>query len=540
MTLTHKPRMPLPRLTRRTFLQDSLVCGAALGVPGLALAQDRRTASASATITTTGGKVQGLRYASGISAFRGIPYGAPTDGARRFAKPAPHPGWSGVLETVEVGARSPQMPTGPISEVFALDRQEAMSETCLHLNVWTPSTEGGGRPVMFWMHGGGYTSGSGGWLLYDGANLAQSQDVVVVTINHRLNVFGHLYLAELGGEAFADSGMAGMLDIVAALEWVRDNIAAFGGDPGNVTLFGQSGGAGKVTTLLAMPAARGLFHKGIAMSGVTHTGIPKAAATEASERVLAKLGLQAAQVDQLRSISTNVLLDAFLTTPGLTMAPVLDGSNLPVDPFNPSAPALSADIPMIFGSTAQEVNFFPTTPLEPVDDSRLLELLVAELKTTTDKAAALLAVYRKGRPQAANIELYQTIASDAGFRRGILLGTELKAAQNRAPVYSYYFTWASPVHEGKLRAYHCIDIPFAFNNVDESTSMVGAQQERYALATRISGAFATFARTGKPGHADLPEWPAFTAENRATMIFAKEPQALNDPFGDERRALYSI
>lgn len=478
-----------PRFTRRRLLQ----AGLALGASNLVLGQDRRMASTSATVATSLGSVQGLRYESGISAFRGIPYAASTEGSLRFAKPAPHPGWNGTRDATEVGARSPQTPDGPISEVFALDRQERMSEECLHLNVWTPDTTGGNRPVMFWMHGGGYSSGSGGWLLYDGANLAQAQDVVVVTINHRLNVFGHLYLGELGGEEFADSGNAGMLDIVAALRWVRDNIAAFGGDPGNVTIFGQSGGAGKVTTLLAMPAARGLFHKAIAMSGVTATGVPKAAATEAAQRMLAKLNLRDNQVAELRNVST-----------------------------------------------AQEVNFFTTTPLDPVEDEKLLELVTNELKTSSDKARALIAVYRNGRPQASNIELYQTIASDAGFRRGILAGTELKAAQNAAPVYSYYFTWQSPVHEAKLRAYHCLDIPFAFNNVDEAAAMVGAKQDRYALATRISGAFAAFARTGKPGHADLPEWPAFTAESRATMVFDNEPQAVNDPHGEERRALYSI
>ncbi|HEX7081677.1 MAG TPA: carboxylesterase family protein [Gammaproteobacteria bacterium] len=528
------------RIDRRTFV-GSTIAGAgmlAAGPFGTVWAQDIRGASRSRVVETTAGRIQGVVLDGGVNAFYGVPYGASTGGENRFMPPKPPVPWSGVRETTTVGHRSPQDFAGPISEVFALDRREPMGEDCLNLNVFTPALGRGDRPVMVWLHGGGYSSGSGNWLLYDGARLARRQDVVVVPVTHRLNVFGYLYLEEIGGEEFAGASNVGMLDIVAALEWVRDNIEQFGGDPGNVTIFGQSGGGGKVSALMGMPAAQGLFHRAIAMSGALVEGVSKDAATETAERFIAALGV--ADAAAMRQLPMERLRDVMAETRGLRLSPTVDGRTLPAGPWSPGAPAMSASVPMMFGTTEHEVNFIPTTPLEPMEDDALL----ANVKRATgaDDAAArdLIALYRKGRPGIGNTELYQILASDNSFRVGVITEAERKAAQGRAPAYMYYFTWESPVREGKLRAYHCLDIPFAFDNVEIAASMTGAGQDRYALATKVSSAFASFARTGNPATDELPEWPAFDLERRATMIFDNECRVVDDPHGAEREALAAL
>src|SRR5687768_1299204 len=266
------------------------------------LAQDARGLATSAPVATAHGRVRGLvRY--GVNQFYGVPYGASTAGANRFMPPVKPAAWTGVRDCFQVGTRSPQDPDGPISEVFALDRREPMGEDCLAINVYTPGLGAGNRPVMVWLHGGGFSGGSGNWLLYDGTNLARKEDVVVVSVNHRLNLFGFLHLAGLGaGEKWSRASNAGMLDIVAALQWVKENISGFGGNPGNVTVFGQSGGGGKVTTLMAMPAAKGLFHRAIAQSGSALRGTNREAATRGAEQFLTKLGLKSHQLDQLQQM----------------------------------------------------------------------------------------------------------------------------------------------------------------------------------------------------------------------------------------------
>jgi para-nitrobenzyl esterase len=528
-------------LGRRHLLKSGLIAGTAALTSLRGFAQDTRNTTASDVVNTTAGQVQGLRYTGGIKVFNGIPYGAPTSGANRFQKPAPVAGWTGVRDCSLIGNRCPQAPSGPggpVTEVFSLDRKETMGEDCLSINVYTPAIDKQKRPVMVWLHGGGYSSGSASWLLYDGSNLAASQDVVVVTVNHRLNIFGHLYLKDLGGDAYADSGNVGMLDIVAVLEWVRDNIENFGGDPGSVTIFGQSGGAGKVSTLLGMPAAKGLFHKAIAMSGSALTSIPAAAATATAEKALAALGIDANNLEALQQLTTQQLLDAYVNTPGLNMGPVVDGSNLPGNVFNPAAPSMSASVPLMMGSTEHEVNFMPGTPLNPIDDAALQQQIQQLLGGDEQRARDLIALYKSGRPSASNIELYQIVASDNSFRRGVLTQAGLKADQKEAPVFLYYFTWQSPVRDGLLRAYHCLDIPFAFNNVDVCSAMTGAGQDRYALASRMSTAFANFARSGNPSHAGLPAWSAYNRQQKATMVMGNNPELVNDPYGKELQALY--
>jgi para-nitrobenzyl esterase len=535
-------------MDRRSFLNYGTMATASLFMRGAfepAWAQDLGCSSPSAIVRTNAGRVRGITKDK-VSAFFGLPYGASTAGARRFMPPSKPESWTGVREAVEYGPRSPQGPSGLIPEVAAVDRREPASEDCLRLNVWTAGVGAGHRPVMVWLHGGGYSQGSGAFIVYDGANLACRHDVVVVTVNHRLNVFGYLYLAELGGEKYANSSNVGMLDIVAALEWVRDNIAAFGGDPSNVTIFGQSGGGGKVSTLMAMPSAKGLFHRAVVESASAIRGVPKDEATSSAEAYLAKLGLKPNQIDELQKLPVEQLVTAMgdgggVGGPGLRLAPVVDGHSLPRNPFDPDAPEISATVPLLIGSVETEVTFMRGTPLDPMDDDALRAHVKQVLRGADDAAVArLIDVYRKGRPNIKNIDLYLILASDATFRAGVLTEAERKASQGTASVFMYYFTWKSPVRDGKLRTLHTLEIPFVFDNVDLATAMTGSGQERYALADKVSSAWTAFARTGNPSHKGLPNWPAFDMKQRATMVLDNECEVVEDPNGEERQTLRSI
>ncbi|MGA8767590.1 MAG: carboxylesterase/lipase family protein [Candidatus Acidiferrales bacterium] len=535
-------------MDRRSFLNYSAMATASFFVRGAfqpARAQDPGCSSQSAVVRTTAGRVRG-KTRDKVSAFFGIPYGASTAGARRFMPPSKPDPWTGVREAVEFGPRSPQGPSSLIPEIAAVDRREPASEDCLRLNVWSPGPGAGHRPVMVWLHGGGYSQGSGAFIIYDGANLACRHDVVVVTVNHRLNVFGYLQLAELGGEKYANSGNLGMLDIVAALEWVRDNIAAFGGDPTNVTIFGQSGGGGKVSTLMAMPSAKGLFHRAVVQSASAITGVPKDEATSSAEAFLAKLGLKSNQIDQLQNMPVEQLVKAMgdggaVGGSSLRLAPVVDGRSLPRNPFDPNAPEISAHIPLLIGSVETEVTFLRGTPLDPMDDDALHAHVKQTLRGVDDNAAdRLIQVYRKGRPNISNTDLHLILSSDATFRAGVLTEAERKADQGAGPVYMYYFTWKSPVRDGKLRTFHTLEIPFVFDNVDLATAMTGSGQERYALGDKISSAWVAFARTGNPSHEGVPNWPAFNTKQRATMILNNECEVINDPNGEERQTLRAI
>jgi para-nitrobenzyl esterase len=536
-------------MNRRSFLSYGTMATAGLFAGGAfrqSSAQDLGCSSPSAVVRTTAGKIRGIRRDK-VSAFFGVPYGASTAGARRFMPPAKPDSWTGVRDTIHFGHRSPQGPSTLIPEVAAVDRREPAGEDCLCLNVWSAGLGKGKKPVMVWLHGGGYSQGSGAFIIYDGANLACRHDVVVVTVNHRLNVFGYLYLAELGGEKYANSSNAGMLDIVAALEWVRDNIAEFGGDPSNVTIFGQSGGGGKVSTLMAMPSAKGLFHRAIVESASAIKGVRKEQATSSAEKYMARLGLKPHQVDELQQLAADKLVAAIggggaMGGAGLRLAPVTDGHSLPRDPFDPDAPEISAAVPLLIGSVETEVTFMRGTPLEPMDDATLHARIKQVLRGAADDAAVdrLIEVYRKGRPGIANTDLYLILASDATFRAGVLTEADRKADQGTAPVYMYYFTWRSPVRDGKLRTFHTLEIPFVFDNVDLATAMTGSGQDRYPLEDKISGAWVAFARGGNPSHSGIPEWPAFNTKQRATMILNNECEVVDDPHGEERRALRSL
>ena len=368
----------MTHVDRREFLGWSALAAAGLYAEGIgapAWAQDVRGLPLTPPVQTAAGRLRGVvRY--GVNQFWGVPYAASTAGANRFMPPAKVAAWTGVRDCFQVGNRSPQDPDGPISEVFSLDRQEPMGEDCLNLNVFTPALGSGSRPVMVWLHGGGFSGGSGNWLLYEGTNLARKEDVVMVSVTHRLNLFGFLHLADLGGgEKWANSSNMGMQDIVAALAWIKENIAAFGGNPGNVTVFGQSGGGSKVTTLMAMPSAKGLIHRAIAMSGAQVRGATRENATRAATQFLGKLGLKANELDRLQQFSWKQLQDAFFSEPriqGLAGGPVVDGRSLPRDQWYPDAPAVSADVPLMMGSTETEDAWSdPPPPLQMSEDEML-------------------------------------------------------------------------------------------------------------------------------------------------------------------------
>lgn len=494
------------------------------------------------TVETTLGRIKGSRRGA-IHAFRGVPYGAPTDGANRFVPARPAAGWSDVKDCTNIGPRAPQTQARLVHEWGVLYRLEASSEDCLVLNVWSKGlSDNAKRPVMVWLHGGGFTGGSSGGYVYDGTNLADRHDVVFVGLNHRLNVFGFLYLPEIGGEKYAQASNVGMLDIVLALEWIRDNIERFGGDPANVTILGQSGGGSKVSTLLGMPAAKGLFHRAIAQSGSQVRSQTSDQATATARAVLKAMNLAPNQLDRLQEVPFYVLRDTLTDAEGIgQFSPVVDGSTLPQHIFDPVATTISADVPLLIGSTDTEITWNTFQNYDDLDDDALRYYVGRALRVDAATTDRIVALYRGSRASASNLDLFFLIGTDASnFRRGTGLQAERKAAAGKAPVFKYHFGFWSPVREGELRSMHCMDIPFALANTEVAAAVLGVSPDLKKLEDQMSTAWATFARTGNPSHPGMPEWKPFTVEGRETMVLNIESRLVPDYKGEELRAVNEL
>ncbi|WP_169711738.1 carboxylesterase/lipase family protein [Henriciella litoralis] len=526
MTLLKSPRRALAGLA---FM--------VLAAP-LAMAQDGPIAD------TEYGQVSG-EMEDGINVFRGIPYGADTADTRFLPAEEPAP-WDDVRVSVEYPDSTPQMVRGsPLFASWQPDPDPKQSEDMLGLNVWTPGLDDRKRPVMVWLHGGGFINGNGSSTVYEGTRLANRGDVVVVTINHRLNMMGYLYLGDLpGGDAYPDSGNIGNLDMVMALEWVRDNIENFGGDPENVTIFGESGGGAKVSTLLAMPSAEGLFDRAIVQSGSLTEAVTLEDAIEDTNNFIKALGIDSEDpIAALKAIPVEDVTGAVSKglAAGVAFRPVLDNRSLPRHPFSPDAPATALNVPMLVGTNDDERSLYVVADKAAMD-ALTFEGAVKRLSSgrTPEQAQTLVDGYREIFPDQTPKELYVTILSDLSFTRGSKAQAERKAAQGGAPIYVYLFDWDTPVMGGWLGAPHAMELGFTFDNLANSLSMIGSVEPAQPLADKMAEAWISFARHGNPNARGLPYWPAYDEESRAYMRFSLEPEVGTYYFEGEAAVLSSL
>ena len=507
-------------------------------------------ASSRPVVETIAGKVRGYS-ARGILTFKGIPYAGSTAGPNRFMPPTKPQSWSGIRSSMYYGQVCPQgARTGwkNDEESFMFEWDDGQpGEDCLRVNVWTPAADNRKRPVMVWLHGGGFSAGSGQELkAYDGESIARRGDVVLVSLNHRLNIFGYLNLSKYG-EEYASSANVGMLDLVVALEWVRDNIANFGGDPGNVMIFGQSGGGSKVSTLMAMPSAKGLFHKAAIESGSSLRQSTPEDSEKLAAAVLEVLGLSRAQVSKLRDVPLEKLAEvqgealrkafprSVIPGGGGGWRPTPDGRILPSQPFDPVAPAISAGIPLLVGTVLNEQTHGINHP--EYEDMTKDEVLRRARERFNDRAEAVIAAYQKLYPKAKPFDVL-SVAFAAQSRQNCVTQAERQVALGGAPVYTFWFTWQTPVLDGRPRAFHCSELPFVFNNTDRAAAMTGGGPEARELGGRMSDAWISFTRKGDPNHPGLPKWPSFTAKEGALMVFDNKCEVRMNPDGEARRTVF--
>ena len=483
-----------------------------------------------AIVETRAGKVRGC-VREGVFTFKGIPYADTTAGPNRFLPARPFPSWTGIRPALSYGPCCPQVARGgwrSDETAFIYDWDDGYpGEDCLRLNVWSGGVGGKPRPVMVWIHGGGYETGSSQELpAYDGERLARRGDLVFVSVNHRLGPFGFLDLSQIGGAKYAMSGNAGQLDLVVGLQWVRDNIAAFGGDPGNVTIFGQSGGGAKVSTLMAMPSAKGLFQKAIVESGSLLNVGDRGYTRGLAEAVLKALEIAPGDLERLSTVPATALVAAGekakaampkgpAGTINLGWAPVADGQAIPGPTWANGAPALSANVPMIIGTNLNELSIsLANAAAEQMDEARGQATAAG-----AGAPAGAWAAFRAADPKAKPVEIASRIIS-ARFRVPAVRQAEVKARQGGAPVWLYRFDYnPKTVLDGRVRAFHCAEMAYAFDNVDRCLNATGGTAEARALSARMADAWIAFARTGNPNHPGLTHWPAVTASATPNMHF---------------------
>ncbi|MDQ1434298.1 MAG: para-nitrobenzyl esterase [Actinomycetota bacterium] len=492
-------------------------------------------------VATRSGKVEGFER-DGVHVFRGIPYAAPPVGLLRWNAPQREEAWSGTRDASSFSPQSAQ--TEFAMTKMMGEKQSPYSEDSLYLNVWTPACDDARRPVMVWIHGGAFLWGSGDTPWYDGTRFAVHGDVVVVTINYRLGPFGFLHLGDLFEGAFPGSGNAGILDQIAALEWVRDCIAAFGGDPERVTVFGESAGAASVGTLLGTPSARGLFRGAIPQSGAASWVATREHATGIAQRVVANLGVNPGDVDALLAVSTDAVLSALPPfredgVAALPFQPVVDGTVLIESPLSAIAAGNAAEVRVLTGTNLTEMTLFTIADPEMAtltDDGIRTRLRAAFGET----GVPVLDNYRARRPNETPAALWQEIATDGVFRIPAI--RLLEAQSPHAPVWSYLFTFETPAFGGILRSTHALEIPFVFDNLDRGGAemLTGTGPERQSIADAMHRAWIAFARTGDPRHDGIPEWPSYEPERRATIRFDTTCELLDDPAGDDRKAFDGV
>ncbi|HZT04648.1 MAG TPA: carboxylesterase/lipase family protein [Steroidobacteraceae bacterium] len=534
--MAERDRSELPR---REFLRRSSAC-AGVAAAGLLLPEAFAGDARSVVAQTNSGPIRGT-LTQGIHTFRGVRYGTDT-AARRFLPPRPPARWTAIADATLYGPSCPQR--GALGK--------AASEDCLFLNVWTPALrDGGARPVLFYIHGGAFDEGSGSSPLYDGSQLCRRGDVVVVTVNHRLNAFGYLYLGRLAAPEYAESGNVGMLDLILALGWVRDNIAALGGDPHRVMLFGQSGGGAKIATLMAMPAAQGLFHRAATMSGEQITASGPLHATQRAQAYLQALNIPDAQAQRLRELPAEHLVDALAAVDPIIghgpiyFGPVLDERALHRHPFYPDAPPQSARVPMIIGNTHDE-----TRNLIGGSEPGAFHLGWEQLPGALAQAMRadilpehVITEYRRLYPRASASDIFFAATTAARSWRPAIIESELRAAQGCA-AFVYQLDWRSPQDGGRWGAPHGLDIPLVFGNllapVDLKGTRVGTAARSRKMAERLSDAFIAFARSGDPNCRGLPAWERYELPRRRTMLLDDAPRLVEDPRGAERRLFAQV